>query len=67
LIGGAYISVTMSDESFRGSFPGFLSWLVASTGKGVSGSALLSGALVGAFWGWVADRHSGRTFSAAPG
>jgi hypothetical protein len=59
LIGGAYISVAMGDQSFRGSFPGFLDYLVATTGLPINGSGLLTGALMSEFWSWAGRYGSG--------
>jgi hypothetical protein len=59
LIGGAYISVTMVEESFRRSFPGFLDHLASSTGLPIVGTGLLAGPLTHGYWAWVADRYAG--------
>jgi hypothetical protein len=53
LIGAPYVSATMSNQSFRGSFRDFLTWLVATTGKPVVGTGL-TGELARQFWHWAA-------------
>ena len=63
LIGAARVDATMCDNSFRGRFSELLDHLTATTGLAVTGTELVNGTLVSAFWSWVGDKHGGRTFS----
>jgi hypothetical protein len=52
-LGGAIVAV-FGPDGFRGTFAEFLDHLVATTGLGISGTALADSALVHGFERWVA-------------